>query len=92
MEGGDPTLLAGIALLFILLTAYWALRGIGQLFERYNPILVLLYLFLLFPIAMFHAFLLGMFGRSKKERMQKAIEDEVDHQLRVENEKQRRLG
>jgi len=92
MEGGDSTLLTGIALFVILLTAYWALRGIGQLFERYNPILVLLYLFLLFPVAMFHAFLLGMFGRSKKERMQKAIEDEVDHQLRVENEKKRRLG
>ena len=90
MEGGDSTLLAGIALFVILLTAYWALRGIGQLFERYNPILVLLYLFLLFPVAMFHAFLLGMFGRSKKERMQKAIEDEVDHHLRVEHEKQRR--
>lgn len=91
MDGGDPTLLTGIALFIILLMSYWALRGIGQLFERYNPILVILYFFLLFPVAMFHAFLLGMFGRSKNERLQKAIEDEVDHQLRIEEEKQKRL-
>ncbi len=91
MDGGDPTLLTGIALLIILLMSYWALRGVGQLFERYNPILVILYFFLLFPVAMFHAFLLGMFGRSKNERLQKAIEDEVDHQLRIEKEKQKRL-
>ena len=91
MESGDSTLLAGIALFVIILMGYWALRGIGQLFERYNPILVILYLFLLFPIAMFHAFLLGMFGRSKNERMQQAIEDEVDYQLRIDKEKQKRL-
>ena len=91
MESGDSTLLAGISLVVILLTAYWALRGIGQLFERYNPILVILYLFLLFPVAILHAFLLGMFGRSKKERLQKAVEDEVDHQLRVERERERKL-
>ncbi|EHI47662.1 hypothetical protein HIMB100_00012360 [SAR116 cluster alpha proteobacterium HIMB100] len=91
MESGDSTLLTGIILIVILLLGYWALRGIGQLFERYNPILVIFYLFLLFPVAMLHAFILGMFGRSKKERLQKAVEDEVDHQLRVEREKERRL-
>ena len=91
MESGDSTLLTGIILIVILLLGYWALRGIGQLFERYNPILVIFYLFLLFPVAMFHAFILGMFGRSKKERLQKAVEEEVDHQLRVERERERRL-
>ena len=91
METGDSTLLTGVILIVILLLGYWALRGIGQLFERYNPILVIFYLFLLFPVAMFHAFILGMFGRSKKERLQKAVEEEVDHQLRVERERERRL-
>ena len=91
METGDSTLLTGVILIVILLLGYWALRGIGQLFERYNPILVIFYLFLLFPVAMFHALILGMFGRSKKERLQKAVEEEVDHQLRVERERERRL-
>ena len=91
METGDSTLLTGVILIVILLLGYWALRGIGQLFERYNPILVIFYLFLLFPVAMFHAFILGMFGRSKKERLQKAVEEEVDHQFRVERERERRL-
>ena len=86
MDGGDPTLLTGIALFIILLMSYWALRGIGQLFERYNPILVILYFFLLFP-----GIYAYMFGRSKNERLQRPIEDEVDHQLRIEEEKQKRL-
>ena len=71
METGDSTLLTGVILIVILLLGYWALRGIGQLFERYNPILVIFYLFLLFPVAMFHAFILGMFGRSKKSDCKK---------------------
>ena len=60
--------------------------------ERYNPVLALLYLFLLFPIAFFHAFLLGMFGKSKKVRMKEAIENEVDFQLQVEKEKSKRAN
>ena len=55
MEDVD-TAVAVIGLLLFLMMAYWSLRGIGQLFERYNPVLALLYLFLLFPIAFFHAF------------------------------------
>ena len=89
MEDVD-TAVAVIGLLLFLMMAYWSLRGIGQLFERYNPVLALLYLFLLFPIAFFHAFFLGMFGKSKKVRMKEAIENEVDFQLQVEKEKSKR--
>ena len=89
MEDGD-TVIGVTSLILFLLMAYWSLRGIGQLFERYNPVMALLYLFLLFPIAFLHAFLLGIFGKSKEQRMQEAIEDEVDFQLNVEKEKKRR--
>ena len=64
MDGGDPTLLTGIALFIILLMSYWALRGIGQLFERYNPILVMIFLSLVSSLC-FTAFLLGMFAGLK---------------------------
>jgi len=89
--GDGDTVIGVTSLILFLLMAYWSLRGIGQLFERYNPLLALLYLFLLFPIAFLHAFLLGIFGKSKEQRMQEAIEDEVDFQLNVEKEKERRM-
>ena len=43
------------------------------MFQRYNAILVVFYFVLLFPIAYLHAFMLGIFGSSKKERLRKEV-------------------
>jgi primosomal protein N' len=61
----------------ILLTIYWSLRGFIGLFQRHNAILVIVYLVLLFPIAYIHMLLLGIFGNSKKERLNEEVNKEV---------------
>ena len=82
-ESGDPT--AGFILLgIVLLTAYWSIRGIIQLFQRHNAILVILYLFFLFPIAYLHALILGIFGSSKAKREAAKIKAEAERQMEIE--------
>tara|TARA_B100001057_G_C22645593_1_gene869934 strand:+ start:393 stop:719 length:327 start_codon:yes stop_codon:yes gene_type:complete len=82
-------LLIGLILLFLLLVvAKWLIIGIKRLFQRYNFILVMLYLFLLTPIALIHAFFLGVFGNSQDYEMERAIKDEVHRQLQMEKRKE----
>ena len=90
MEAADSPILELVGLAVVLLGVYWSIRGVGQLFERHNVILVIFYLVFLFPIAFCHAFLLGVFGHSKKQRLKNEIEKEVDFQLSVEKEKAKR--
>jgi len=90
MESADSPILALIGFALVLLGVYWSIRGLGQLFERHNIILVIFYLVFLFPIAFCHAFLLGVFGHSKRQRLKNEIEKEVDFQLSVEKEKAKR--
>ena len=79
-----------IALVMIVLIAKWLLVGFGRLFQRYNTLLVIFYLVLLTPIALTHAFLLGMFGSSNEELREQAIQEEVEFQLAVEQEREKR--
>ena len=76
-----------IAVFILLLIAKWLLTGIGRLFQRHNTLVVILYLVLLTPIALTHAFLIGVFGSSNQELREQAIKDEAEFQLRVEKEK-----
>ena len=62
-----------LVILFLALTLYWSVRGIIQMFQRYNAILVVFYFVLIFPIAYFHAFMLGVFGSSKKNRLKREV-------------------
>jgi|TARA_B100001079_G_C16217469_1_gene428724 hypothetical protein len=71
--------------LFFILTIYWSIRGFIGIFQRYNPILVVLYFFFLFPIAYFHMLLLGIFGQSSLERHQEEVLKEVEIQTKVAN-------
>ena len=48
------------------------------------------YLVLLTPTALTHSFLLGMFGSSSEELREQAIQEEVEFQLAVEEERERR--
>lgn len=70
----------------IAVTIYWTLRGLIGMFQRYNAILVVLYLVFLFPIAYVHLFLLGIFGDSKTKRLEKAAKEEAKKQVLIEKE------
>ena len=71
--------------LFFALTIYWSIRGCIGIFQRYNPILVVLYFFFLFPIAYFHMLLIGIFGKSSLEMHQEEVLKEVEIQTKVAN-------
>tara|TARA_R110000764_G_scaffold72869_2_gene149093 strand:+ start:4846 stop:5106 length:261 start_codon:yes stop_codon:yes gene_type:complete len=83
----DDSSISGIGLLLILLTIYWSFRGLVQIFERHNSILVILYIVFLFPIAYIHMFLLGVFGSSYKKRMLREVKDKVEFDRLVDQEK-----
>ena len=68
----------------LIFTLYWSIRGLIQLFQRHNSILVIFYLVFLFPIAYCHMLLLGIFGQSKTARAQREIEQEADKQIKIE--------
>ena len=76
-----------LVVLFIVLTIYWTIRGLIQIFQRHNSILVVLYIIFLFPVAYIHLFILGVFGSSKKKRILKQAKEKVhDHnRQRTEN-------
>ena len=76
---------------FLILTLYWTIRGLVQIFQRHNAILVVLYIIILFPIAYCHMLILGMFASSKKERMLKAVQDKVQFDKLVEEEKEKEM-
>ena len=48
----------------ICLVSFWSIRGFLLMIEVYNPLYVFFYLVLLFPIAIIHFLLKGMFGKS----------------------------
>ena len=73
--------------LFIVLTIYWTIRGLIQIFQRHNSILVVLYIVFLFPVAYIHMFILGVFGSSKKKRILKQAKEKVQFDKFVEQEK-----
>ena len=77
-----------IVIAIFLIVAKWLISGILRLFQRYNFILVMLYLFLLTPIALIHAFFLGVFGDSQDYEKERTIKDEVHRQLRMEKRKE----
>ena len=82
---------AFLVLGFLLLTLYWTIRGLVQIFQRHNAILVILYIVFLFPIAYLYMLILGMFASSKKEKMLKAVQDKVQFDKLVEEEKNKQI-
>ena len=76
-----------LVLLFLVLTIYWTIRGLFQIFQRHNSILVVLYIIFLFPVAYIHLFILGVFGSSKKKRILKQAKEKVQFDKFVEKEK-----
>jgi len=66
MDIGDLTFSHILVLIISILACYLALRGIGQLLNRYNPILVIIYFYFFSSIAISHALLLGTFSKTLK--------------------------
>ena len=79
--------LSTIGFIIIVLTIYWTIRGLVQIFQRHNAILVVLYIVFLFPIAYIHMFILGVFGSSKKKQILKQAKEKVQFDKFVEQEK-----
>ena len=76
-----------LGLLFLVLTIYWTIRGLIQIFQRHNSIFVVLHIIFLFPVAYIHMFILGVFGSSKKKRILKDAKEKVQFDKFVEQEK-----
>ena len=87
----DGSSISTIGLIIVVLTIYWTIRGLVQIFQRHNVILVVLYIVFLFPIAYCHMLILGMFASSKKERMIKAVQDKVEFDQLVEEKKEKKM-
>ena len=83
----DDSSISTIGFIIFVLTIYWTIRGLVQIFQRHNAILVVLYIIILFPIAYCHMLILGMFASSKKERMIQKAKDKVQFDKLVEEEK-----
>ena len=86
----DDSSILGIGLLLILLTIYWSFRGLVQIFERHNSILVVLYIIFLFPVAYIHVFILGIvesFESSKKKRILRQAKEEEQFEKRLAERK-----
>ena len=83
----DDSSLPTIGFIIVLLTIYWTIRGLVQIFQRHNAILVVLYIVFLFPIAYIHMFILGVFGSSKKKQILKQAQEKVQFDKFVEQEK-----
>ena len=83
----DDSTISNLGILILVLTIYWTIRGLVQIFQRHNSILVVLYIVFLFPIAYIHMFILGVFGSSKKKRIFKKAKEKVQFDHFVEEEK-----
>jgi len=87
MDAYSNTTLIVIVIGIIILSIYWSIRGLVQLFQRHNVILVVIYLVFLFPIAYCHMLILGIWGSSKKDRILKKAKEKAQFDKLVEEEK-----
>tara|TARA_A100001011_G_scaffold130869_1_gene137928 strand:- start:468 stop:770 length:303 start_codon:yes stop_codon:yes gene_type:complete len=76
--------------IILLLTLFWSIRGLIGLFHRHNPIVIILYIIFLFPIAYCHMLILGIFGSSKKAVIKRKVEEEVEYSELLEKEKKKK--
>ena len=76
-----------IFILLIILTIYWSFRGLVGLFQRHNPIVIIIYIVFLFPIAYIHMLFLGIFGSSKEDIIRKKAKEKADFEKLVDEEK-----
>ena len=64
-----------------------AFNGAIKLFYKYNTLLVIAYIVILFPFALIHTIFLGLFGDTKKVMMKKKVQEQAKFEKLVEEEK-----
>ena len=62
-------------------------NGAVKLFYKYNTLLVIAYIIILFPFALIHSILLGLFGDTRKQMMEKKVKEQARFETLVEAEK-----
>ena len=72
-------------LLFLGIWVVW--NGAIKLFYKYNTLLVIAYIIILFPFALIHTILLGLFGDTKNQMMEKKVKEQARFETLVEEEK-----
>ena len=65
-----------------------ACNGAIKLFYKYNTLLVIAYIVFLFPIALAHSLLLGLFGDNRKQILAKKAKEQAKFEKMVEKEKE----
>ncbi len=86
MDGDTIVGLIGLLILALVIGVAW--KGIFKIFYKYNTLLVIAYIFFLFPIAFCHILLLGLFGDTKKQMMAKKVKEQAKFEKLVEDEKE----
>tara|TARA_B110000967_G_C18437626_1_gene341622 strand:+ start:29 stop:526 length:498 start_codon:yes stop_codon:yes gene_type:complete len=72
----------------LLLLGIWVVwNGAIKLFYKYNTLLVIAYIIILFPFALIHSILLGLFGDTRKQMMEKKVKEQARFETLVEAEK-----
>ena len=64
-----------------------AFNGVIKLFYKYNTLLVIAYIVFLFPIALAHSLLLGLFGDNRKQILAKKVKEQARFETLVEEER-----
>ena len=75
-----------LIVLAVVIGIVW--NGAIKLFYKYNTLLVIAYIVILFPFAFFHTILLGLFGDSKKQILAKKVKEQAKFEKLVEDEKE----
>ena len=65
-----------------------ACNGAIKLFYKYNTLLVIAYIVFLFPIALVHSILIGLFGDNRKQILAKKVKEQARFEKMVEKEKE----
>ena len=65
-----------------------ACNGAIKLFYKYNTLLVIAYIVFLFPIALAHSILIGLFGDNRKQILAKKVKEQAKFEKMVEDEKE----
>ena len=65
-----------------------ACNGAIKLFYKYNTLLVIAYIVFLFPFALIHSLLLGLFGDNRKQILAKKVKEQAKFEKMVEKEKE----
>jgi hypothetical protein len=75
-----------LLVLAVVIGIVW--NGAIKLFYKYNTLLVIAYIVFLFPIALAHSLLLGLFGDNRKQILAKKAKEQAKFEKMVEKEKE----